>query len=125
MRPLRRATSLVVTLFLMNLSLVEAGFACAASTPSMRVMAGIAMDASTTRDAQVTQKSEDGTPARDCEFPWAPGGCQSMVPCAPTTLAAASAVFAQSPALRSDIPRLVVSRPPSLTRPPELPPPRA
>lgn len=145
---LRRFTALIVSLFLGQLMLVEAGFACAAPASMQSMAMGDAsmagMPGMARGDAELAESGDahgsnahgssvhtaaaatptDG-PAPACDFPWAPNGCQSMVPCAPPTLGEAHAASLALPTVESEIARLDVLTPPSLLTPPELPPPRA
>lgn len=133
---IRRATGLLVGFLMLHLSFVEAGFTCTEPGPSTAPMPGMAMGTTdelgrtgTVGETHASQRDHEnpqrGQSTGNCEFPWAPGGCQSMVPCAPATLGVTSAVDAQLPSPNGSMIRFEVTTPPSLSRPPELPPPRA
>jgi hypothetical protein len=64
-------------------------------------------------------------PTPPCRFPWAPDGCQSMVPCAPAALASSPAALNRGGPVPERIAVGVSLTPASVTTPPELPPPRA
>lgn len=60
-----------------------------------------------------------------CHLPWAPANCNGMAPCAPTALTSVAAQLLPPPDFPFDQAQLIVLAPPSITAPPELPPPRA
>jgi hypothetical protein len=60
-----------------------------------------------------------------CRFPWAPDGCQNMVPCAPAAIAVPTNGVLDLQPLVAPVLVLSVVTPPSVNSPPELPPPRA
>jgi len=64
-------------------------------------------------------------PAAPCKFPWAPDGCQSMVPCASAALASSAAAINRGRPLPQRVASVAAVAPLSVTTPPELPPPRA
>jgi hypothetical protein len=124
-RPSRLA-GLFASLLLAALVLVTSGFACIApeSSQDMTAMGMTSAHAdgqATAQNVAPVQKA----PATPCKFPWAPDGCQSMVPCAQTALASAAAALNRG----GPVPQRVASdaevAPLSVTTPPELPPPRA
>jgi hypothetical protein len=124
-RPSRLA-GLFTSLFLAALVLVSSGFTC--TTPgSSDDMAAMAMTSShaagqaMVQDVAPIQKA----PAAPCRFPWAPDGCQSMVPCSAAALASASAHLNRGTPVPERVASASAVAPPSVTTPPELPPPRA
>ena len=138
MARLRRITALFVTVLLAQLLLVESGFGC--QMPSMEQDAGGAMAMSTGAMAGMdmsgmdmsgmdvpTSPSDTDDPSDEapCRFPWAPAGCQSMVPCGPAALAVLTPALTVPKAAPGAALALTVLTPPSQARPPELPPPRA
>ena len=124
MRRLARPIAFLLTLVLLQLVLVESGYACRAPAGgSMSEMAGMQMPAGPDHSSSAPrQQDHQDTP---CRFPWAPTGCQTMAPCAPAALAVASADVVSGPQERTSPESLIVLAPPALTSAPELPPPRA
>jgi hypothetical protein len=116
-----RVVGATLLLSMFCLVLLGSGFGCAwassASSTSMAAMriAGVQHNAS---------QPDDRAPS-GCQFPWAPGGCQSMAPCAPVALQSVTFALAASGSIPEGAPPFVVIAPRSLTRAPELPPPRA
>jgi hypothetical protein len=90
-------------------------------------MAAMAMTSShaasqaTVQDVAPIQRA----PATPCRSPWAPDGCQSMVPCSAAALASASAQLNHGTPVPERVASALALTPPSVTTPPELPPPRA
>ena len=132
MRRFRRLTALLTCIWMIHLVLVGSGFTCV--MPAMDAMHGMTMgdvaqsapgsERATMQDA--LDPTEPSAPTeRPCDLPWAPDGCQSMVPCAPAALAAAPDVVPTPRAVHAGVTGSVVLAPPSLLIPPELPPPRA
>jgi hypothetical protein len=133
---LRRVTALVTTLLLAHLVWVGSGFACvvpATGHSAVAVMAGMDMSGDMPTadmvgmDMSATQHpgGESGPDHAPCTFPWAPDGCQSMAPCAPTALSSHAEALRVLHAVPSPVASLDVRTPPSVKSPPELPPPRA
>src|SRR6266478_5069368 len=124
LRPSRLA-GLFTSLFLAAFVLVTSGFAC--TTPGsddMTVMAmtsGHANGQATVQNVAPIQKA----PVAPCRFPWAPDGCQSMVPCSAAALASASAQLNRGGPVPERVASAVAVAPLSVKTPPELPPPRA
>jgi hypothetical protein len=75
--------------------------------------------------AQQQPGGESGHDHAPCTFPWAPDGCQSMAPCAPTALTSHAEALRVLHAVPSPVASLDVRTPASIKSPPELPPPRA
>lgn len=135
MRRLSRLLGLVLSLLFLQLQLVEGGYVCqqpAGARPTPSAMVGMAMGAGS-MSAAGDPAAATAAPARHgddqmpCRFPWAPSGCRDMAPCAPAALPSV-VVTALAPAatpVRAADPVLVAAAPASLSRPPELPPPRA
>ncbi|HKO16502.1 MAG TPA: hypothetical protein VJU87_09695 [Gemmatimonadaceae bacterium] len=130
----RRLTALLVSVLLAHLTWVASGFAC--TMPAMQGAASVLVGSGHVTSASMAgmsmpegaERPSQGAPAhRDapCRLPWTPTGCQSMAPCAAAAIASTAALV---PALHS-APGLAEVRPvlmpPSETRAPELPPPRA
>ena len=113
-------------LVLLQLVLVESGFAC--RMPASGVMQGTAMAAMQMPGRQ--DHSPSAPSPRDettvpCRFPWAPAGCQAMSPCALSALTVASTTIATFTLPRIVSPPLALLVPASLGEAPEPPPPRA
>jgi hypothetical protein len=118
----RRVVAALSAVFVLQLVFIESGYACARSD-ARGSMADMGMMGMTT-------KANGGAPASTdhrspCRFPWAPDGCQNMVPCAPAAITAPAHGVVDVPPVAQAIPVLSVVTPPSATSPPELPPPRA
>jgi hypothetical protein len=124
-RPSRLA-GLFTSLFLAAFVLVTSGFACIApgSSQDMKAM-GITSAYSVGQAAAQNVAPVQKAPAAPCKFPWAPDGCQSMVPCAPAALASSAAALNRGGSVPERVASDVAVAPPSVTTPPELPPPRA
>jgi len=130
MQSLSRITGLISAVFLVAFVLVTSGFACIdAASPD--TMAKMGMTRSAAKSGVIVHASAATLPASapaptaPCRFPWAPDGCQSMVPCAPAALTSATAGLGHSNAVPDRIAVGVSLTPLSVTTPPELPPPRA
>lgn len=115
----RRIIAALSALLVFQLVFVESGYACSRMDSEMGAMAGM----STPSAVHVEGPAPAGQQP-PCRFPWAPDGCQSMAPCAPATIVAASRMLSEPPAPIVAIPLLAVLMPPSATSPPDLPPPR-
>ncbi|CAN5494145.1 hypothetical protein BH09GEM1_BH09GEM1_11370 [soil metagenome] len=119
-----RPVCAILVVVLLQLLLVESGYACLATgtTPTGGdAMAGMAMPATGRGDTGPAEQRSHAP----CRFPWAPNGCQTMGPCAPAVLVVQTAVLPLP-----DSPRLTpVTCEPlehlSESLAPELPPPRA
>ena len=126
MRRLIRPFAFLLSLVLLQLVLVESGYAC--RTPMNAAMGGSAMagmpmpGSANHSSSAPTQDDQRETP---CRFPWAPNGCQAMAPCALSAVTVASTVIVPCTPARVAPAQLVVLAPPALTSAPELPPPRA
>ena len=124
MRRLARPIAVILSLVLLQLVLVESGYACRgpAAGPASD-MAGMQMPGNTEHSpsAPTQQDQQDGS----CRFPWAPTGCQAMAPCAPSALTVATANVASAPSERNALEPLIMLAPPAVNSAPELPPPRA
>jgi len=125
-RPSRLA-GLFTSLFLVAFVLVTSGFACIGAVgpqtmPAMGMSSAHAAGQVTPQSLAPVQKDGPGAP---CKFPWAPDGCQSMVPCAPAALASATSVLDQSGLVPQRVMPAAEVTLLSVTSPPELPPPRA
>lgn len=125
MRFTHRLAGLASICSLVTALLVTSGFVCSVpgDASQMAQMPGMDMGGMSMPHAPAEEGAE--TPTSSCEFPWAPSGCVSMAPCAPTAVAAQSVGLTEvsSPALR--VASASPLAPPSETIAPELPPPRA
>ena len=124
-RPSRLA-GILTSLFLVAFVLVSSGFACATLDRSndmtaMGMASGHANGSATAQNVAPVQK----VPAAPCKFPWAPDGCQSMVPCVSAALASSAAALSRSGSAPERVMSTVALVPISVTTPPEPPPPRA
>jgi hypothetical protein len=140
MRRARRFTALLASFLFAHLLWAGSGFACAmpstpgAHSPSM-AMAGMDMSGDMAHMNMagmempgMTEQEPDQQPAHHhdaCEFPSAPGDCQSMTPCAPLALASAEELSGVPHLVPPSVAPLAELAPPSLVSPPESPPPRA
>lgn len=116
-----RLVGATLLLSMCYLVLLGSGFGCTwASSTSSASMA--AMEIAGT--PQSASHPHDRAPS-GCQLPWAPNGCQTMAPCAPAALESVRFTLAASAATPEAAPPFVVIAPRSLTRAPELPPPRA
>ena len=124
-QPRRGAVGSALVVILLNVLLVSSGYACATpmnAPTDGRGMNGMLMGADAATLAAPSVPAPDKAP---CQLPWAPDGCQSMVACAPVAVQSAAISFA-APVRRAAVALIVdVATPESLTRAPELPPPRA
>jgi hypothetical protein len=126
MRRLTRPLAFLLSFVLLQLVLVESGYACrmpATVSAGAQDMAGMQMAGSADHSLSTPAQHDQQQPP--CRFPWAPGGCQAMAPCAPAAVTVASAAIASFAPAASAPERLVLLAPPALASAPELPPPRA
>lgn len=129
MRRPHRWTALAAALVMLQSMLLGSGALCAAPLlggTSQRGMAGMAQMNMSRAPAPAPRSPR--TPAHEqmpCHLPWAPAGCQTMAPCAPTALTSKMLVILSAPLVPHDVQRLELLAPPSISTPPELPPPRA
>jgi hypothetical protein len=126
MRRLARPVAFLLTFILLQLVLVESGYACrmpATGSAGAQDMAGMQMPGSADHSPSAPAPQDQQQPR--CRFPWAPDGCQAMAPCAPVAVTVASAVIASFAPAANSPEQLVLLAPPALTSAPELPPPRA
>ncbi len=118
-------TGLFVSLCLAAFMLVASGFTCIAFTSS-KDMAAMGMSSPhATGTAPAQNLAPVQKPAPPCSFPWAPDGCQSMVPCAPAALASSAVVLNRDASRSERVVSNLPQAPASVTKAPELPPPRA
>jgi hypothetical protein len=124
-RPSRLA-GLFTSLFLVAFVLVTSGFGCTTpgSSDDMTAMAMTSAHANGQATAQDIAPVQNA-PAAPCKLPWAPDGCQSMVPCAAAALASAASVLNGSGPVPERVAPGAAITLLSVTSPPELPPPRA
>jgi hypothetical protein len=130
MRRLSRITGLISGVLPVAFVLVTSGFACVDSaspdTMAKMGMAGSAVNSGAMAlGSAATLPASAPAPTAPCKFPWAPDGCQSMVPCAPAALTSGTTALAHTSAVPERIAVGVSLTPLSVTTPPELPPPRA
>ena len=123
-RFLLRPVGLLLTLVLLQLVLLESGYACRveAGTAPAETMAGMDMPGAPATHSPKEQRG--GQPDGPCRFPWAPNGCQAMAPCAPAILLVARATDVSAMRTTPVSWTLELLVPPSVSRAPELPPPR-
>ena len=125
MRRLVRPVAFLLTFVLLQLVLVESGYACrmpADVSGQGSAMAGMQMPGAGEHSPSApTEQHQQKAP---CQFPWAPGGCQAMAPCAPSALTVASTATLSFAPERPAPVQLALLAPPALTSAPELPPPR-
>jgi hypothetical protein len=116
-----RAVAATLLLSLCNMVFVGSGFGCArpSSTSSMS-MAEMSMAGTVTGSEQHHDRQRGG-----CQPPWAPGGCRTMAPCAPVALKSGALTLVANAATPEATPVFTVIAPRSISRAPELPPPRA
>jgi hypothetical protein len=140
MRHVRRLTALLASFLFAHLLWAGSGFACAmpatpgAPSPSV-AMAGMDMSGDMAHmnmagmEMPGTTQQESGQPPAhhhtSCEFPSAPGDCQSMTACAPLALASAAELPGAPHVVPPSVTVLAELAPPSPVSPPESPPPRA
>ena len=126
MRRLVRPVAFLLSFVLIQLVLVESGYACRAPADGSgqgSAMAGMRMpDGGEHSPSAPGDEHQQKSP---CQFPWAPGGCQAMASCAPSALTVASTATLSYPPERPAPVQLALLAPPALTSAPELPPPRA
>jgi len=116
-----RVVGATLLLSMCVLVLLGSGFGCAwASSASSTSMAAMGMAGMPQNASQPDDRAPSG-----CQFPWAPNGCQTMAPCAPAALLSVTFALPASGSIPEAAPPFVVIAPRSLTRAPELPPPRA
>jgi hypothetical protein len=134
-RQLRRATAFVVILLLAQLTLVGSGFTCMpgagpgdgkmASMPGMAGMDMAGMDTGGSQ-SQADHSHEPATPGSDsCNLPWAPNGCELMIPCSPHAIGTQGVANAAAAAPGHAELAWKLDTPPSAIIPPDPPPPRA
>ena len=133
MRRARRVIAICLSVLLANVVWVGSGFACvmpammsssasaAAVSDDAGDMAGMVMPNAATPPRHTSQQEHDAP----CRYPWAPDGCQSMVPCAPASLASHIVLLSAPNGPQPRPARLVVLTPPSVIRTPHRPRPRA
>ena len=125
MRRPSRLTGLFAGVFLAAFMIVASGFTCIALAGSDHMAAMGMSSPHATAPTPAQDESPVQQPAPPCKLPWAPDGCQSMVPCAPAALASSVVALDQSISISeravADLPEALAS----VTRAPELPPPRA
>ncbi len=122
-RRLLQPVAVLLTLVLLQLVLVESGYACRMPADGDASMAGMPMPGSTRHSSSAPTKK--GQPQAPCQFPWAPNGCQIMAPCAPAALTVASSTTTAAARVHVAPLRFEPLAPLSLSIAPELPPPRA
>ncbi len=124
-RPLTRSVAVALMLVLLQLVLVESGYACrmpAGGAMQESRMAAMQMPGSPSLPSAPSPRDESSAP---CRFPWAPAGCQAMSPCVLPALTVATTTIATFTLARMVSPPLAPLVPASLRQAPEPPPPRA
>jgi hypothetical protein len=106
--------------------LVTSGFACVVPADpqgmaAMRMTPDHAEGQATGQSAVPVQKA----PSAPCKFPWTHEGCQGMVPCASAALASATTAVDGGASVPERVTADARVTPLSVTKSPELPPPRA
>jgi hypothetical protein len=125
-RRLLRPIGILLTLVLLQLVLVESGYACHSAPgrdENATAMANMSMPASA--DHAAASPSQHNDQQSPCRFPWAPNGCQTMAPCSPAALSVARTPTLALASTFAVLPPFAPLAPHSLSRAPELPPPRA
>ena len=113
-------------LVLLQLVLVESGYACRMSASGTMQEAGMmAMPLPENAERSPSAPSPRDESTVPCRFPWAPAGCQAMSPCVLPALTVASTAIATFTLPRVVAPPLALLVPASLRQAPEPPPPRA
>jgi hypothetical protein len=130
MQSLSRITGLISAVFLVAFVMVTSGFACIDSAgpdtmAKMGMTRAAANSGASVHASAATLPAPPSAPTAPCRFPWAPDGCQSMVPCAPVALRSAVVALGHINVGPERIAVGVSLTPLSVTMPPELPPPRA
>ena len=131
MHRLRRATALLVLLLLAQLTLVGSGFTClpgADDEGEMASMAGMDMAGMDMGGSPsgTDHSHEPATPGSDsCNLPWAPNGCELMIPCSPHAIGTQGVANAAAAAPGHAELAWKLDTPPSAIIPPDPPPPRA
>ena len=113
-------------LVLLQLMLVESGYACrmpAGGAMQEPGMAAMQMTGSPSQSPSLpSPRDESSAP---CRLPWAPAGCLAMSPCVLSALTVATTSIATFTLPRVAAPPLTLLVPASLRQAPEPPPPRA
>jgi len=129
MRASFRLTGLLAAVSLVTSISVTSGFACerisGASHMASMAMAGTSSPRSSALNVGSIIEEMPASPAAPCGLPWAPSGCQSMVPCSPSAITAENAVVPEIAPAHFLVASAAFLTPPSETKRPELPPPRA
>ena len=126
MRRLIRPVASFLALVLIQLVLVESGYAC--RMPMDGAAGGSEMAGMRMAGGADPSPSAPTGPHGDetaCRFPWAPNGCQAMAPCPLSAIAVTPPAFGSLAQVRVAPLRVVLLAPPARTLAPELPPPRA
>jgi hypothetical protein len=106
--------------------LVTSGFACIAPANAQRMAAmGMTPDHSEGQATGQTALPVQKVPSAPCKFPWTPEGCQGMVLCASAALASATTAVDDGASVPERVTADARVTPLSVTKSPELPPPRA
>lgn len=131
---MRRFFRLTLALFaaisLVSSTLVTSGFACLRSD-SDGAMADMAMASTSAPISSAwSQRSAPGEApvspsSAPCQSPWGPTSCQTMVPCSNAAVAAQQIVVSDASREMVRVASAATLTPPSETKAPEPPPPRA
>ncbi len=124
-RRILRPVAALITLILFQFVPLESGYSCATPTNGKGGVASMA-------DMQMPGGADapSGAPARGdehvpCRLPWSTSGCQTMATCALTALTTISSVVAPPDRAAVPMQQFVPLAPLSLSRAPDVPPPRA
>ena len=124
-----RLTAALSGLLLSAMVVVTSGFACSNDAGGVTMasmhMSGAATEAGQNVIASHSTAEHPEHGQAPCKFPWAPDGCQSMVPCSPSVIATPLMQLTSFSALPQSVVALVALQPHSEIPAPELPPPRA
>lgn len=112
------------------MSLVGSGYACRAheghaAHMAMGDMPMAEMPMDMPMDMADHGSGDRADSSSDCSFPWSLGGCESMASCAPSAVVVDAAILSPFAALEHDAPAFRADHLRSVSRSPELPPPRA
>ena len=130
MRISLRLTGLLAAVSMVISIPVTSGFACgSAGTGDHMVGMSTSGSANSVQsmlgDRPIVDEEAPASPAPPCDLPSGPSGCHSMVPCSPTAITAESVVVSKIAPAHFVVASKAFLTPPSETRRPELPPPRA
>ena len=125
----RRLGAILADLLILQLTIVAGGFVCPMAGQPMThdgtaAMSGMLMPGMPGMTPR-TPAPRGTPPEGPCKLPWAPAGCCAMTPCMPAFVVPSVPAFVPPDVPLVSTPALIMLRPASITRRPELPPPRA